>query len=227
MPLAVQVVPQGIESVNGSNVNMGCATPVGSLGNVSLCGNFGSGGGVISYLVDGNSPDIDTSTSDWASQLVTVRKNDATFDLQEHVLLTFLFDTAVSLTSIELDLFLCPEWNIGAPFISVYAANSSALVYSSSSSYFIKSYTPNEISCDSLSTVTIFLFNGDLSYHKWHILVTFLSQPDIEWVHVGEVRFLGSSADSTPIPDSSSIPGTWIYVTSIVVCTFCWEDLFS
>ena len=30
-----------------------------------------------SYLLDGNSPAIDTSTSDWASQLVTVRKNDA------------------------------------------------------------------------------------------------------------------------------------------------------
>ena len=48
-----------------------------------------------SYLLDSNSPAIDTSTSDWASQLVTVRKNDAipgriTFD---HVVLTFGFDT--------------------------------------------------------------------------------------------------------------------------------------
>ena len=46
-------------------------------------------------------------------------QNDAipgriTFD---HVVLTFGFDAAVSLTS---NLFLCPEWNIGAPFISVY-----------------------------------------------------------------------------------------------------------
>ena len=73
MQLPLQVVPQGIELVNGSNVNMGCARPVESFGNVSFCGSFGSGGGVISYLVDGNSPAIDTSTSDWASQLVTVR----------------------------------------------------------------------------------------------------------------------------------------------------------
>ena len=212
MPLPLQVVPQGIESVNGSNVNMGCATPVGTLigTNLTLCGNFGSGGGVISYLVDGNSPAIYTSTSDWASQLVTVRKNDATFELQDHVLLTFGFDTAVCLTSIELDLFLCPEWNIGAPFISVFADNSSALVYSTSSDIIVN-YTPNKTSCDSLSTVTIFLFIGDLSYHLWHIVVTFLLKPDIEWVHVGEVRFLGFSADSTPISDSSSISGTCIY----------------
>ena len=60
-----------------------------------------------SYLVDGCSPAIDTIISDWASQLVTVRKtqnDDLTFD---HVLLTFGFDTAVTLTSVVLELFLC------------------------------------------------------------------------------------------------------------------------
>ena len=79
MQLPVQVVPQRIESVNGSNVTMGCARPVVNLRDVS---SFVSGGGVISYLVDGNSPDIDISSSDSASQLVTMRKNDATpYDL--------------------------------------------------------------------------------------------------------------------------------------------------
>ena len=56
---------------------------------------------------------------------MTVRKNDAndviTFD---HVVLTFGFDTAVSPTAIELDLFLCPELNIGAPYITVYSEKS-------------------------------------------------------------------------------------------------------
>ena len=200
--LPLQVVPQGIESVNGSNVTMGCATPIVNLpGNVSFCGSFGPEGGVISYLVDGNSPAIDTSTSDWASQLVTVRKNNDA----PYIVLTFGFDTAVSLTSIELGLFLCPELNIGAPDISVYGDNSSNLVYSSSD--FIMSHTPNEISCDSLSTVT-FSFQEVLSYLNWHILVTFVSQPHIEWVHVGEVRFLGTNVDSTPIPTSADVPVT-------------------
>ena len=55
---------------------------------------------------------------------------------------------------------------------------------------------------------------------------------------MGEVRFLGSSADSTPIQDSSSISGTCIilYVTSIMLYTHLlevtkqlnvWVDLFS
>ena len=210
MQSPVQVVLQGIESVNGSTVNMGCVIQVRNLtGNVTICGNFGSGGGVISYLVDSKSPAINTSTSDWASHLVTVRKNDATEHIPfEHVVLTFGFNTAVSLTSIELDLFLCPEWNIGAPFISVYGDNSN-LVYSSFSSVLILKYTPNEISCDSLSTVTIFL-QEVLFYHHWHILVTFVPQLHIEWVHVGEVRFLDTDTDSTPIPtsDSASVPVT-------------------
>ena len=50
-------------------------------------------------------------------------------------MLTFGFDTAVSLIAIELDLFLCPEWNIGAPYITLYADelennDSSGLVFS-------------------------------------------------------------------------------------------------
>ena len=76
----------------------------------------------MSHLVDGCSPDIDTSTSDWTSQLMTVRRSDSTSAIPvKHVLLTFCFDTAVSLTGIELDLFLCPEWKIGAPYITVFA----------------------------------------------------------------------------------------------------------
>ena len=148
-----------------------------------------------SYLLDGNSPAIDTSTSDWASQLVTVRKNNATHDIPfDHVVLTFGFDTAVSLTSIELDLFLCPELNIGAPFISLYADEKNSLVYIYSSDV-IRSKTPSQTSCDSVSTITI-SFEELTTSPTWHIVVTFAAQQDIEWVYVGEVRFIGT--DSTP-----------------------------
>ena len=182
----VQVVPQGIESVNGSNTSMGCTSPLVDSGGVMVCDSTDC---PPSYLLDGSSPAIDTSTSNWASQLVTVRKNDATLELQDYVVLTFGFDTAVSLTSIELDLFLCPEWNIGAPYISVYGDDSN-LAFSRSSSDFILNYTPDKTSCDSLSTVTLEENIEGLSYYNWHILVTFLAQPRTEWVHVGEVRFL-------------------------------------
>ena len=188
----VQVVPQGIESVNGSDVNMGCTSPLEDSGGVMVCNSSDC---TSSYLLDGNSPVIDISTSDWASQLVAVRKNDGTEDFPiDHIVLTFGFDTAVSLTSVELDLFLCPEWNIGAPFISVYADERNSLAFSSSSDLIIN-HAPSQTSCDSLSTITV-NFQQLTTYLTWHIIVAFVVQPDIEWVHVGEVRFLGT--DGTP-----------------------------
>ena len=202
-------MPQGIESVNGSDVNMGCTSPLVDSGGVMVCGSLNESS--TSYLVDGNSPAIDTSTSDWASQLVTVRKNNGTaghitFD---HVVLTFGFDTAVSLTSIELDLFLCPEWNIGAPLIVVYGDY--LVLRTIQSSPLGSGYNqPSQSSCDSLSTVSIPFRDAAVnsSYLTVHITVQ-MSQYTVEWVHVGEVRFMRrpahpdhtvNSITSTPTP---------------------------
>ena len=199
-----QFVPQGIKSVNGSNVTMGCAQPLFSTTEkIKTCG---LGVGVSSYLFDGNSPDIDTSASNWASQLVTVRKN-ATDDISyDHIVLTFRFDTAVNLTSIELDLFLCPELNIGAPNITVYGddTGSSGLTFSELSVSLkiitvLHSVTPSQSSCGCLSTVSIPLANDGTLYLIWHIVVSFPPQSEIEWVHVGEVRLLDTPADLNPI----------------------------
>ena len=126
MAVPVQVVPQGIASRNGSSTDMVCTSALVDSGDVMTCNSQ-------SYLVDGVSPDIDTSTSDWASQLVTVRRNEGTAAVPlDHVLLTFGFDTAVSLTGIEMDLFHCPEMRIGAPVIRVYINEEYDLTFSTS-----------------------------------------------------------------------------------------------
>ena len=144
-----------------------------------------------SYLVDGVSPDIDTSTSDWASQLVTVRRNEGTADTNlDYVLLTFGFDTAVSLTEIEMDLFHCPEMSISAPHITVYVNEEYDLTFRTGLRSLI-SVAPSESRCDSLSSFTT-SDTTDLLYHVVHILITF-PDSNIDWVYVGEVRFLGSS----------------------------------
>ena len=182
--IPVQIVPQGIESVNGSDITMGCASQlVDRGGGMMICDN--------SYLVDGCSPSINTSTSNWASQLVTVRKNEGNeFD---HVLLTFDFNTTVSLSSIELDLFLCPKWNIGAPGIFVYAYQNNTLVFNQDTGVLIGIRSPlkSKPSCNSLSTIGIRFLNRlhDISsYRSLHILVDFTSE-DINWIYVGEIRF--------------------------------------
>ena len=196
--LSVKVVqPHGIESVNGSDINMGCTSPLVDSNGVMICDSSSN-----NYLVDGCSPAIDTSTSVWASQLVTVRKTKSDRvttggDQYDHVLLTFGFDTAVTLTRIELDLFLCPDMNIGAPYITVYAEEESNLVFTydpvNNNSLPFLNYNPSQSSCDSLSIVNITFENDGLagsSYITWHILIySFTSS--IDWVYVGEVRFLG------------------------------------
>ena len=210
------VVPQGIDSVNGSSVNMGCTSSLVDSGGVLVCESR-------SYLVDGCSSDIDTSTSDWASQLVTVRRsNDGSGINFPHVLLTFGFDTAVSLTGIEMDWFLCPDWGIGAPHIAVYLNEDYNLdstniiitlpfVWSGDNSL--------QSSCDSLSTVT---FSGGSfigSYYRTiHILVTPIQHLSIEWVHVGEVRFIGINSPTClqptpllPLPPPEPLPSSPLY----------------
>ena len=154
-------------------------------------------------------PAIDTSTSGWASQLVTVRKTKSDRVTQggnqfDHVLLTFSFDTAVTLTGIELDLFLCPDMNIDAPIIIVFADEESNLVFTydaANISLPFEIHSPPQLSCDSLSTVNITLEQDvlvDSSYITWHILISSFTS-SIDWIYVGEVRFLGMDVPSPGI----------------------------
>ena len=186
MAVPVQVVPQGITSRDGSSFDMGCSGPLVERDGVMVCDCNSQ-----SYLVDGCSPDIDTSTSDWASQLVTVRRNEGTADITfDYVLLTFGFETNVSLTGIEIDLFHCPNMSIGAPYITVFLNEEYDLTFSTGLP-ILRSVVPSESRCDSLSNFTISDITG-FSYHVVHILITF-PDSNIDWVYVGEVRFLGAS----------------------------------
>ena len=194
----VQVLPEGIQSVNGSSTDMGCTSALVDSGDVTTCNSQ-------SYLVDGCSPDIDTSTSNWASQLVTVRRNEGTLALPfAHVLLTFGFDTAVALTVIEIDLFLCPDWGIGALHIRVYVDEEYDFVFNLSLP-FTPPVQPSQSSCDSLTTVHL---SGDTlsvsSYRTFHIIVDLSHNSSIEWVHIGDVRFFGEGGD--PAPAISTCP---------------------
>ena len=186
MAVPVQVVPQGITSRNGSSLDMGCSSSIVERDGVMLCDCNSQ-----SYLVDGVSPDIDTSTSDWASQLVTVRRNEGNARVSfDHVLLTFGFDTAVSLTGIEMDLFHCLTMRIGAPLITVSLNEGYDLTFSTSLPGLL-SVVPSESRCDSLSSLT-YTETSDKLYSVVHILITF-PDSNIDWAYVGEVRFLGFS----------------------------------
>ena len=209
------VVPQGMESVNGSSVDMGCTSPLVDSSGVMVCGG-------CSYLTNGVSPDIDTSIPDWASQLVTLRRNEGSHNLTyPHVLPTLAFETAVSLTKIEMDLFLCADWNIGAPSVYVYLDSDYDLVYHSGLQ-FVGPVDPSQSSCDSLSTITF--ARGSLltePYHTFHILVDLSQHDSIEWVHVGKVKFIGIESPVCVPPSTAASLFSLSTLSELIFTCFC------
>ena len=127
-----------------------------------------------------------------------------------HVLLTFTFDTPVTLTFVEMDFFLCPEWNINAPYVTIYGGGDVFVLNSQgTNSDFIASYRPSNTSCGCLSTVSVPLQLGEPSYAIWHIIVSFYYQPEAEWVHIGEIRFPNKPLLSDSVPTTfCRIPDT-------------------
>ena len=185
-------VPQGTESVNGSDVDIGCQEILNLTNVVIFCGHPLDPG--PSHLTDGITPDINTSDPNWASQLVTVRKNTATIDIPyDHVVLVFDTTNPVNLTSVELDMFICPQWNIGAPNITVYADEDGTTGLGFSTYFRIShcgtAFPQSCLMCRSLSTVRIPFRNTQRGL-IWYIVVRFEPNSDIEWVHIGEVRLL-------------------------------------
>ena len=176
--------------MNGSLVGGGC--------DLNITGSFCSTGNE-SFITDGNIPMLNTTDPNWASELVTLRKNRVTKSSPyDHVVLTFVFQSPVSLTSINMSLFNCPQWGIGAPKITVYAKKGATGLFSfdakDTGTIFLQQIQGIWSSCDSLVPVTIPLQKGKLC-QTWYIVVSFepRAQPDTDWVHVGEVQLFDMS----------------------------------
>ena len=184
------VVPQQIQSVNGSSETMGCTSPLENSDGVMVCRSQ-------NYLIDGCSPDIDPNTTDWASQLVTVKITYNQHLHFPHILLTFVFDTPVSVREIEMDFFLCPNLSIDPPYIIIYLVHDVQYnLPSFSDLYFVHGVPPStSISpCDGLTTYTFRADSLLFSYQTFHCLLSFNTiKYNTEWAYIGEVRFLNES----------------------------------
>ena len=198
----IHSIPKGTESVNGSRVDGGCK--------VIVVQKLFCGDGTESFLTDDNDTVINTTDRNWASQLVTVRKNNRTYNFEyDHVIMSFLFLSPVSLTSIKLSLFKCPQWRIGPPNITVYASRGGDATFLNpetdvDSFVRLAQSQDDQSSCSQLVSVTIPL-KTDTQYKNWYIVVSFEDQLDIDWVYVGEVQFYG--APSQPSASITSKTG--------------------
>ena len=212
----VQVVPHRVGSVNGSSVDMGCPELVNISSDRTACGSCGKFS--ASYLVDGVSPSINTSRPDWASELVTVQKSERIPGKIEfpHVLFSFGFDMAVLPTSIEVEVFHCPDWNIAAPYLDVQANDDKDLVMGAISDSSFGSSSILDQSCDTLSNVVIDIEQRGEYHSVWYLLVSLTTEDFYDWVHVGEVRFVGLSKanDTSPLCQLSTSSSTMTQTAS-------------
>ena len=180
--------------MNGSRVDGGCKIKVQK----HIC-SYGN----ESFLTDGDNPEINTTDPNWASKLVTMRKRNGTVNIPyDHVVLAFIFQPPVSLTSITLSLFQCPQWGIGAPNIILYAYMGNGgilpnLNIEDRNTILLPQTQDNQSSCNDLVPVTI-LVGTNTQYKLWYIVMSFEHHPDIDWVNVGEVEFIGTPPQPLP-----------------------------
>ena len=116
--------------MNGSNANGDCPTECVLLeSGISTCNcadsTLGDEAITASVLIDGVVPTIDTSERNsadvfvWAAPLLTMRPRAKPSASTESVTLGFRFQTRVVLCEVELYVFHCPAWGIGAEDIRI------------------------------------------------------------------------------------------------------------
>ena len=177
--------------MNGSDVSMGCDVTHG----IPMC-NAVTGTGL---LTDDVPPTLDFTISNWASQLVTIKKVDPALTPKinvEHVLMTFQFAdpyAVMTISAIYIDLLLCPAWGIGAPVIFVYSSNNLEFelnTITGANADYLLQYKPTQKECNcTMSTIVMPIESGLEVLPVWHILMTASQISDFEWVHMAEVRF--------------------------------------
>ena len=194
--------------MNGSNANGDCPTECVA-GITCDCTDTFLGDEAItaSVLIDGVVPTIDTSErneaneSVWAAPLLTVRASTGS------VTLGFRFQTRVVLCEVELYVFHCPAWGIGAEDTAIH--NGVAFptfipgIFPSRGNVIV---TSDMQDCTSLTRVSIPLQMAT-STSSYFIEINSVSGT-IEWVHIAEVRF-SDQCDSTTMaaPTTSTSTG--------------------
>jgi len=194
----LHTLPNGLQSVNGSYHNGRCSRIVQG----PICAELDEGG--TSDLTDCVIPSLGGFQSNWAAGLFTVNRSGQSFF---HI--GFEFSRPVNFTRVELDLFNCPEWGIGAQTITVYEYNFGILnfdaVIARALNLALGNTTVNTISCTSIVRVVIPLELPQNPATSYVIDFTFdNTATHNQWVHIAEVRFLEEEDTQCSTPSSTT-----------------------
>ena len=146
----------------------------------------------IGVLIDGVIPTINTTKqSSWANQLFTAiaRRNS--------YVISFRFGSSIMLHAVELHVFHCSSWSIGADTINIYNALTFPRFIKQFNSAGNVTLTSDMENCDSITRVYIPL-QMTLNTSNCFIEFTNSNGLQIQQVYIGEVRF---SDQLTPNPE--------------------------
>ena len=193
-------------SLNGSPVNGSCPQEcVGMVRDTRTCDcTTVPDQNTIGVLIDSVIPTINTGQNGWASQFFTV-------DARKHCyVISIRFGSSIMLREVELHVFHCPSWNIGADTINIYNAHnfpSSIRVFNSAGNASLTSDMEN---CDSITRVTISL-QTTINTSNYFIEFTNSNGTLIQQVYIGEVRF---SDQLIPNPEEINMTTTYTMETT-------------
>jgi len=187
-------LPDGLQSVNGSDHNGGCSRPAAG---GRICAELDEGG--TSDLTDCIIPSLGGFQGNWAAGLFTVNRSG-----QSSFYIGFEFNSSVNITRVELDLFNCTEWGIAAQTITVYEYTSGILSFPGIQRA-LGHTTASNTSCTSIVRVVISLELPQNPAPFYAIQFTFdNTATHIQWVHIAEVRFFEEEDAQCPTPSSTA-----------------------
>ena len=201
-----------VMAVNGSNANGDCPTECVVLApGINTCDCTDSTLTheffTASVLIDSVVPTIDTSERNsadefvWAAPLLTVRTSTGS------VTLGFRFETRVVLCEVELYVFHCPAWGIGAEDIIIHNGGSfpefNARIFPIRGTAIL---TSDMQDCTSLTRVSIPLQMATRT-SSYFIEINSASGTT-KWVHIAEVRFSDQCDSTTMAPTDPIIQPT-------------------
>ena len=172
-----------MDNFNGSQVNGGC--PASCVIRTTICQC--SDGNTSGLHIDGIIPDIDTSnTGSWANQLFAICTHSA------NVPIGFQFHEPVLITSIELNLFICYQWNIPQHHFNVTISTSARITPITESILGNLVVHMNEANCNSLTRRIIDL-NSNMTSTNY--IVEFISQALLYRLYIGEIVFRNQTSE--------------------------------
>ena len=168
-----------MDNINGSQVNGGCpASWVTDHTTLCQC----SDGNTSGLHIDDIIPDINTSNrGSWANQLFTI------CNYHSIVQIGFQFPEPVQITSVELNLFICYQWNIPQGQFNVTISTSAHIITLIAESILGNLVVDmNETNCNSLTRLIIDLKSNVTSMNY---IVKFISLAPLNRLYIGEIVF--------------------------------------